>query len=545
MPRLLRRGTIQRVEGSLGAMRLALFGLAIPRCIQEDLAPSENAAEIGLIGSSAELALSACVFEILGPSFLRKPDGRFLVAREVLDVFRRMLRSGVPRLSVLSRGVVDASGHLDALSEATHPFAVLFSARAGGLHVGSGVSREVCLTAAAHVRAFLETLGKGNRWAPYLREAPIVPKTEREKVLVAEDLARALKTEGGELASGRQLQSIFLVLPELADDSPDWLAALDRVQISPSKRDLSLLLKSLRGAATGDLLRVGRGASGIAARIENENPDAIPVSLARFRRKAADLGERFFVDINEANTYLDKGILHTPPIQSLYEYFAVGVENLGLPSEVLSDGLSGHEAWPFLATGLAYQGTPGPVFFIAKQAKVSEQGQLLARLKDASDLSSFLKKRLGLYKPMLQMVIAGPHEVSSKLMKELGAEFQQRLELREELPSRIQKRFAKLSTPTESAEQVLKQLEEEEFLSDLLLLLAQEPQRFGRASVPTLRDLIDAVTEKEELGALLELLQLDPSSPICTNVRKAIRALDFSLHFGTGGTARAVPAADD
>lgn len=535
MPRLLKRGTTQRLEGALGALRLALFGLAIPRCEAEGSSPSDQSSEIGLIGTSAELALSACVFEVLGPSRLVKPDGRFLVAREVLDAFRKMLRSGVPRLTVLSKGVGDASAHLDALGEATRPFSVLFSARAAGFHVGSGVSREVGLATATHVREFLETLGKGDRWAPYLRSTPSVPRAEREKAFIAEELARALRAEGSGKEAGRQLQSIFLVLPELAEESPEWVAAFDRVQVAPSKSDLTLLLKSLRGAGTGDLLRVGRGASGIAARIENENPNAIPVSLARFRRKTTDIGERFFLDINDANTYLDKGILHTPPIQSLYEYFAVGIDGLGLPDEVASGGLTGHEAWPFIAAALAYQGTPGPVFFVASRTRQVEEGQLLARLKAACEPRSYLRKRMPSYRPMIQTVISGSADEQSALQEEMTTEFQLRLERREELPGRIKGRFARRKPPAELAAAFLGQLEEEEYLSGLLLRFAKEPNFLGRASIPTLRDLLNAVTEREELDVLLELLRSDISKTVGTNVRRAIRALDFSQHFGTGG----------
>lgn len=535
MPRLLKRGTIQRLEGGLGALRLALFGLAIPHCEAEGTSPSDQAPEIGLIGTSAELALSACVFEVLGQAVLVKPDGRFLVAREVLDTFRKMLRSGVPRLSMLTRGIEDAIAHLEALAEATASFPVLFSSRATGLHVGSGVSRDVALAAATDVHRFLETLRKGNRWAPYLRTVPLVPPVSRERVLIAEELARALRAKGGGREAGRQLQSIFLVLPGLIEDTPEWLDAFDRVQVAPRKKDLTVLLKSLQGAGTGDLLRVGRGARGIAARIENENPDAIPVSLTRFRRKTTDIGERFFIDINEANTYLDKGILHTPPIQSLYEYFAVGVEGLGLPGELVSGGLTGHDAWPFIATALGYQGTPGPVFFVASRTKRSEEGQLLARLRTASGLRSYLLKRLPHYEPMIRTVISGPLGTASALQEEIAAEFQLRLERREELAERVEKRFDKLSTPEEPGRAFLTQLEEEEDLSGLLLRLVQEPNYLGRASIPTLRDLLDAVTEREELGVLLELLRSDLAQSVGTNARRAIRALDFSQHFGAAG----------
>jgi len=535
MPRLLKRGTIQRLEAALGALRLALFGLAIPRCEAEVSSPSDQSSEIGLIGTSAELALSACVFEVVGPSRLVKPDGRFLVAREVLGAFRKMLRSEVPRLSVLSRGVKDSAMHLNNLVEATKPFPVLFSSRAGGFHVGSGVSRDVALAAAIDVHRFIETLGKGNRWAPYLRTVPSVPPVSRERVLIADELGRALRAKGGGRDAGRQLQSIFLVLPELIEDTPEWLDAFDRVQVAPSKKDLTVLLKSLQGAGTGDLLRVGRGARGIAARIENENPNAIPVSFARFHRKTTDISERFFMDISEANTYLDKGILHTAPIQSLYEYFAVGIDGLGLPDEVRCKGLTGHEAWPFIAAALAYQGTPGPVFFVATRTRQSEEGQLFARLELACKLRSYLCRRMRSYEAMLRIVISGSGAAPSALQEEMTGAFQLRLERREGLPERIKRRFTKLSPCAKLAEPMLAQLEEEGYLARLLFRFAKEPNFLGRVSIPTLRDLLDAVTEEEELEALLELLWSDAWAAVRTEFRRAVRALDFRYHFVAAG----------
>lgn len=531
MPRLLKRGSIQRLDGALGALRLALFGLAIPQCSEQEASPSENAPEIGLIGTSGELALSACIYEILGPAWLRKTDGRFLVAREVLDAFRRMVRSDAPRLSVLTRGIANPGAHVESLLEAASPFSVLFSARAGGLHTGSGASRDVCLASAAHVGKFLEVLGRGNRWAPYMRDAPVIPDMPRQKVMVAEEIARALSEEGSSAAIGKQLKSIFLILPELSSDSPDWLAAFDRVQVAPRASDITILLSSLRNASTGDLARVGRGASGIAARIENDNPVAFPVAAVRFRRIAADLGERFYTDISEANTYLEKGILHPPPIPSLYEYFAVGIEELGLPQETLQDGLTGHEAWPFVAAALAYSGTPGPVFFIAAKTRQSEGGQLLSILTRASSHSTFLKKRLAQYSSMLKIVIDGSPATTEVLLKTMGTEYQARLERRENLARTVSKRRGRGGSAISEAFSRLEEgIQEDESLTRILEQLVAEPELLGRATTPTLRDLIDSVTEMEELPPLLELLR-QSDNPLCTNARKAIRALDFSQHF--------------
>jgi len=106
LPQLLRSGAIERVRASQDALALALFGMARPETTGAAL-PRANAGEIGLVGSSAELALSACLFQIGGPRAVAKRDGRYPSAPEALAEFRRVIRARPPRVSALVDGVDD------------------------------------------------------------------------------------------------------------------------------------------------------------------------------------------------------------------------------------------------------------------------------------------------------------------------------------------------------------------------------------------------------------------------------------------------------
>jgi len=535
MPRLLKAGTINRLEGALNALRLALFGLAIPRCAELEMPTSARSAEIGLLGAAAELALSACIHEVKGESALVKTDGRFLVAREILDLFRRVLRSGAPRLTVLTRGADDEGRYLSDLANATGPFPVLFSARASGLHVGAGVSHDVAVAAASDVHRFLTLLARADRWQPYLREIPAVPPMPRERVLIAQDLARTLLEDKDGKDMKRQLQSIFLVLPELVEDTPEWLGALDRVQVTPRQNDLTILLRSLRGAKTGDLLKVGKGSKGIATRVENRNQNALPVRIERFKSTATSLEDRFQVDITEANTYLDQGRLRLPPIRSIYEYFAIGLEHLGLVDETERSGLTGHEAWPMVASALNYTGTPGPVFFIAQFTRNLEIGQMIALLSKAAKLNTHLKNRVDDYTQLLVAIARSERKFTGTVYEELTNALNERMTCRTKLEEKLKNRFKRMGVLQDFAEGFLNELDTSDDLGPLIetvlkKMVLEERDNLDKAAMPTLRDLINATTEQEEVFSLLHVLEDQACSAVYTEVRKAIRVLDFSMH---------------
>ena len=68
MPRLLKRETIQRLNISQQALRLAFSLLSTPKPLAYKRLSTDGALEIGLAGIAAELALAACLYELYGES---------------------------------------------------------------------------------------------------------------------------------------------------------------------------------------------------------------------------------------------------------------------------------------------------------------------------------------------------------------------------------------------------------------------------------------------------------------------------------------------
>jgi len=164
MPLLLKKESIRLLEASLESLSLAITGLGMPRRIEVRESSSIYATPIGLIGVSAELAMSAVVIQALGPNALLLRNGHFKSGSEILDDFKNILRNPVPRHVFLTKGVVEPLDHLSTLLELISNFKILISSRAGGLHAGKGPSKEVCIVAANDVIKFLNTLALS---APY------------------------------------------------------------------------------------------------------------------------------------------------------------------------------------------------------------------------------------------------------------------------------------------------------------------------------------------------------------------------------------------
>src|SRR5262245_27250725 len=115
MPRLLKSETARRLLVGQRALTTAFGMLATPKTRSHESDNSDAAIEIGVIGIAAELAISSCLYEILGPgAIIRKDTGFYITAGEALAKFRETLASGIPRLSLLTQGIASPANHLKA-----------------------------------------------------------------------------------------------------------------------------------------------------------------------------------------------------------------------------------------------------------------------------------------------------------------------------------------------------------------------------------------------------------------------------------------------
>ena len=255
MPRLLKNETDRRLRICQDTLTLAFSLLSKPKPLSYEAKETDGAVEMALIGISADLAISACLYEVLGSrGVTRKINGFYLTAGEALDAFRKMLTSKIPRLSSLTYGVQDANAHLSALREKSMGFGVLFTARAAAVHAGAGASFDVAFAVGKSVADFLVLLAESPKWKPYLKDTPSIPKLPKSNTLIAQELKEAAL-----MGDSAALSGIFLVLPELTSKEPEWLASLGRVRVTPKASDISILIKALQHANVGDLAKVGKG----------------------------------------------------------------------------------------------------------------------------------------------------------------------------------------------------------------------------------------------------------------------------------------------
>lgn len=533
MPKFIKSETVQRLTVSQRALSDAFAKLAIPRPIGYERLPSDGAIEIGLIGVSAELAIVACLYEILGESGItRENNGFYLTASEALSRFRDTLKSKSPRLAVLTHKVGDTSTHLQKLEDACSGFQVLFTARASAIHGGVGVSHDVAFTAGKTVSDFLLSLAKSTKLKPYLRHIPSIPALPKEKTLIAQELGNLLQTKDkSKIASS--IIGIYLVLPELVSSEPEWLTALGRVQVTPREQDISVLIKSLQKAKVGELVKVGNANNAIAAKIVDakSNPDALPIQVQQMKSTFSKDSDIWSSYVGNANGELEKGILALPPIDSIYRFAAFGISNIGIPEEVMESGLSAHSVWPFVASALAYKGTKGPCFYLIRVLKEGEIGQLIKQLKRAASLSNTLKKALDEYEPVFQAVGNNKKNPGTKLIRELSDSINRRLLRKERLIDKLSERTKNTSNDRKPAyEMLVSMVSKNSSLAGPLNDILDDTIKLNGEKLPVLRLLINAAINQEDLIELKKILDDKSLLPSHTEVRKAIQEIDY-YHF--------------
>lgn len=535
MPRLLKSETDQRLTVSQRALTSAFGMLSIPKPVSYEPASTDGALEIGLIGIAADLALSACLYEVLGTSgIIRKDSGFYLTASEALDSFRAALKSRIPRLAALTHGVADAAGHLKKLDTACSNFPVIFTARACAVHGGAGISSDVAFVAGKAVADFLLALAESTKWKPYLKHVPAIPALPKERTLIAQELAARLST-GDKSKAGALMAGIYLVLPELTKSEPDWLKTLQRVQVTPRAQDISVLIKSLQQANVGEMFKVGKGANATAVKIVDKsmNPDALPIYIEGMKKKFDTLSEAWSGFVGNANGELDKGILSLPPVDSIYRFAAIGIDNLGLPNEETKDGLSPHSLWPFIASALDYGGTKGPCFFLLRSLKSGEIGQLIKLLKDAASHSNKIKKSLADYEPLLQATANNkPVAATSVLAKSLAVSVTTRDKRRDSLSDKLIARTKSTTGKLKAAyETLVFEVQKADSLATPLDSVRNGTINMDSDKLAALRLLIDAANEREDQVALAAILAEKVLHAVSTNARKAIMEIDYS-YFG-------------
>jgi hypothetical protein len=337
-----------------------------------------------LIGAAAEQALAAIIVQVRGDEALATSPTQYKSARQILSDMRELLRAPIPASSFLTAGVADPAQHRDIILRASEGFSVLFTYRATGLHAGLGLSRTVTLIQAVKVHTFLELLARSTRIRPYMDRLPIPPDEVIDQNVLIDDLIQKFQSTDAMTERVNALRSLFLILPEVPQEAPEWLEAFDRSVVSPRPADITLLLETLERAAPMRFRRMNAGGQALPVVVRPNDQNALPIALQDMRQAFGHAREQFGADVGNANGRLDQGILDLPPESFLLDLCLQGPEQL---RETLDrQTLTGQEVWPFVATALNQQGTERPYWFLVSM--VDDIGQLNGQLRRASAVSA-------------------------------------------------------------------------------------------------------------------------------------------------------------
>ena len=381
MPQWLRLDSIRLFEASIEALQLAANSLGSNKRTEFRQPIAEYSIEVGLVGASAELAMAACVVQAFGPSAIVWPSGQYKTAGQILSEFRTMVRSATANTEILTHGVADAVQHRNELIAASTPFRRLFPIRAAGLHAGRGVLHEAAVLQANQVADLIDLLTKSAKISPYVPHIPRCKSYASDRNLVIEDIARRLaEAEGSERESA--LAALYLVLPDIPEEEPEWMDAFDRVAIAPRRRDVNYLMDTLLTAVPVTLRRIAGVGDIVPVANRPQDADAIPIAPQYLRRQFNEIPELWHADVATANGRLAAGSLDLPPPEAVREVFALGLDETGILRA--GDSLSAHQSWPFIVSSVAVQGTSGPYWFLVR--RTPDLGQLLRQLQAAIDV---------------------------------------------------------------------------------------------------------------------------------------------------------------
>jgi len=525
MPSLLRFDAIRLLEASLEALGLAVSSLGSQKRVQFRQSSAEFAVEVGLIGAAAELAMSACLVQARGARAIVWPSGQYKTASVILVDFQQLVRQSTASSSFITEAVSDPASHRQSLFDASRSFRRLIPIRAAGLHAGRGLVQEAVVSLANSVADFLDLLGGSRRLRPYLERVPRCLWYSRDRMLLIEDLSARLNHNSGP-EQAVLLSSIYLVLPDVPQEEPEWLDALARVSVAPRQRDVEYLMETLDQAIPATLRRASAIGCTIPVRVDNANPAALPIAPHLLRRQFNQIPDLWHSDIATANGRLDQGALDLPPLDAVLDVFAIGLQRAG----VIEDGeqLNAHQVWPHIVASLNYSGTIGPYWFLVRQCQ--DLGQLAAILTRAANGRIRLEQRIEECLQGLECLrenrAVNRHD---SLFDDLIQEIEQVQDDRSWLLDR-QRQYSNTARalPTELLPLLEDVSEGGEPIGALLEALLGE-NRPTECLVYWPRTFAEAATEADDIAGLVLVLKNDGARAGHTAARKALRRIDFAV----------------
>lgn len=530
MPRLLKNDTVRLIEASIESLGLAQIGICSFRRDSLKIEQVRYSAEIGLIGSSVELTMSAVLIQALGKKsiFRDSKNGKYKTASEILSDFRSLLKQSSSNILFLTKGIKNSEEHIDEILKLTNRFQIIITSRANGLHNGFGLKYEIVASLFQEVTKFLKLISLSNNFKPYLIKIPELVGIQIDKDILVDDFYTNLK-ETKKIEDQKSLiSSLFLILPEIPKNLPEWVEKYESLKVAPKKTDIVYLINALEKANPVSLNKVTDSSERLDVRIVGrDNEDAIPITAHFLKSEFTHFRDQFYADIANANGRLNTKQLDLPPKSSIYKAFAFGLNELKILEN--DEKLNAHQSWPFIveAINVSKSNTTAPYWFAIR--KTNDFGQLKQCLKKASKFgNSSLKKNI-------TIVLGGIEAIENEKSISSSSVFIQKIIKETE---KFQSNFDKLETLfnknglnglSEDYESDLENLfSEDKTITQILSKIIKDENLDESCKKYWVGKLTSIMPEKDDLPIFASILDDKTFKNSHTNIRKVFRSFDFS-----------------
>lgn len=528
MPPLLRNDAIRLFEAAVESLHIAITNLGSRKRVEFRQTQAEFSIEIGLIGVAAELAMAACLCQAGGPSAIAWPSGQYKTAGVILNEFRSLVSAGLANSAFLTQDILDPTAHKALLLGKTQNFRRLIPFRAGGIHAGKGLLHEATVVQANEVSEFLVLLSKSSRIHPYLTKIPQCLLYSLDRTILVEDIARRLRESTGR-ARATALASLYLVLPDIPNEAPEWLDALDRVSIAPRNRDVAFLMGCVDAALPAVLRRVGnQGGVPIPVAVRPDDPNAFPINPQFLRRQFTDIPALWHADIATSNGRLQNGSVDPPPAEAVREVFALSLDR----SHILGEGemFTAHQSWAHILSSLTVQGTPGPYWFLVR--RTDDLGQLAAQVRRAVAAGARISTQTSdeFFQGLTAIRDNVPLPVDSPLVMPTLIEITEAERKRADLETNIvRNRGHNRALPEELVQDANEVADGGQAVGSLLDMVLQDENAALEAKRYWAKLCSEISSDQEDLPSLIRVLATRELVSAHTAARKALRRIDFRL----------------
>lgn len=389
MPKFMKDRAIELLDGGIESYLLGLYGLNLPSIRPRRKQDTKFAPIMGMFGAAVELLVKACLVQAKGiPAMYKNGDvsgGIYKFGTECLDDLKKAVRDDNKAIDFLWKDENSKRDYKEVLLNHLNKFRLLQDMRANGLHAGAGCSRDVAVSTANDVFDFIQILANGKKLKAYLKNIPAPESTIRDREAIIEDLQRRLNSKRTPSEKIEILRGMYLVLPYIPDMKPDWVECFDKISVvPPTHDDVNYLVRTLQEAHSIYLLKSRGGKEGVPVKVENENPDALPIAIQNIKRTLNSIPDIFNNDVLTANTWLNKNRLSLPIDDFLVDLFALGLHNarIILPN----NKLTAQQTWPFIVSAYSTQGTPRPCWEFIQEC--DELDRLIDYLEKAKDIGN-------------------------------------------------------------------------------------------------------------------------------------------------------------